>query len=76
MKRVMRDVLNIITTIRWLPDDAENQPFAETMMAQEARLRACDGHVPDEAARDAAREAPYVVYYTYLIAYRLLDDDA
>jgi hypothetical protein len=76
MKRVMRDVLNIITTIRWLPDDAENQPFAETIMAQEALLRARAGALSDEAEITTTPETPYAIYDSYWIAYSLLDDEA
>lgn len=67
MKRVMRDVLTIVTTIRWLPDDKENPPPVEAFLPEEEIVQADRATTPGEAA-------PYSVYYTYLIVYRLLDD--
>ena len=74
MKRVMRDVIDIITTIRWLPDEPEQHPLAQVFLPQEARSPADEVTETGEAAPILEGEALYVVCYTYLIAYRLLDD--
>lgn len=75
MKRVMRDVIDIVTTIRWLPDDTEQHTLAQVFLPWEAGLSADEAMETGEAAPLAEDEALYAVYYTYLIVYRLLDDN-
>lgn len=75
MKRVMRDVIKIVTTVRRLPvaNDWGEQTTGHTA-AELPLSNAADGNVPTQTTTAWAEPFPEYVYSTYLLIYRVVDD--
>jgi len=75
MKRVMRDVIKIVTTVRRLPvaNDWGEQTTSHTA-AEMPLPNAAAGNVPRQTTTAWVEPFPEYVYSTYLLIYRVVDD--
>lgn len=75
MKRVIREVIKIVTTIHWLPEDGEQRPLTLDRIGLETEEKSSytGGDNASDEITDSADQFSSYIYCTYILVYRVLD---